>query len=102
MKSILNIILAICFSLLFIGSSNAQIIIAKKPNKPKVLVVRTAKPGTNYKWIDGHWKVYNNRYTWTKGHWAKARKHHVWIPGHWKEVPKGWKWIPGHWKKLRR
>ncbi len=102
MKSILNLILAIFISALLVGQANAQILVVKKPNKPKVLVVKTAKPGPNYKWIDGHWKVHNNKYVWTKAHWVKARKHHVWIPGHWKNVRKGWKWIPGHWKKLRR
>jgi len=37
---------------------------------PKVYVV---KPGPNYVWVDGHWKV--NKYGKT-----------VWVPGHWKKV----------------
>ncbi|KAA3610514.1 MAG: hypothetical protein D8M58_06710 [Calditrichaeota bacterium] len=102
MKLLKNILFAIFISLFFAGNANSQIIVTKKPNKPKVLVVKTKQPGSNYVWINGHWKVHKNKYVWKKGHWVKARKHHVWIPGHWKEVRKGWKWIPGHWKNLGR
>ncbi len=102
MKPLLNIGLAFCFCFLLISPSTAQILVIKKPHKPKIIVVKTSKPGLEYTWIDGHWIVKNNNYHWKKGHWVKARKHHIWIPGHWKEMRKGWKWIPGHWKKLRR
>lgn len=102
MRSVLNFILAFCLSVFFLGHANAQIIVVKKPHRPKILVVKTAKPSPNHRWIGGHWKVHNNRYVWNKGHWVKARKHHTWIRGHWKEVHKGWKWIPGHWKRLHR
>jgi len=102
MKSLLNIIIAIFFTLFLLGQANAQIFVAKKPQKPKIMVVKSSKPGPGYKWIDGRWKVHNNKYIWAKGYWIKAHKHSVWIPGYWKKAPRGWKWIPGHWKNLKR
>jgi hypothetical protein len=102
MKSLMNIFWAICLSLFLLGQANAQIIVVKKPHKPKVLVVKTSKPGPNQIWINGHWKVKKNKYVWTKGYWVKAKEQHSWVEGRWKKVRGGWKWIPGHWKRVRK
>ena len=84
---------------LTIQNVNSQVIIKVKPVKPKVVVVKPAKPGPNHIWKDEHWQwnPKKKEYVWIEGHWIKRKKGKNWIPGHWKKVPAGCKWIPGHW-----
>ena len=90
------IFVLILFSLSSISS--AQLVVLRKPVRQKVLLVKSAKPGTNYIWIDGHWKSNGQKYVWGEGTWIKNRPGHRWINGHWKKTRGGWIWIPGRWK----
>ena len=95
------IVMAGVFVMLGFAQSNAQVVVVKKPVKPRVVVVKPAKPGSKHVWVEGHWK-WNKRvkvYVWKKGYWVKRKPNHVWIAGRWKRAPKGHVWIPGHWKR---
>ncbi len=94
------IILLSMIMLSFLAPGKAQIIVKVKPKKPAVTLIKPAKPGVGYVWIDGHWVVKNNRYVWKKGRWVKARKKHRWVNGHWKRTAGAWIWVPGHWRKV--
>lgn len=98
-----NIRITFVFLALFLFSSlaSAQIIVVKKPVRPKIAIVKPTKPGKKYIWVNGHWAVRGGKYVWVKGNWAKKKPGAKWISGHWKKVPGGWKWIPGHWKVRR-
>ena len=61
--------------------------------------VRSARPGPNHIWIQGHWKWTGARYTWVTGHWVKARPGYVWVPGHWQRRGPRWAYIKGHWRR---
>jgi len=97
-----TIIKSIFFSVLFLFAlssvSNAQLIVVKKPIRPKIVVVKSAKPGKNFVWIEGHWKICGNKHVWVKGRWSKNRPDHHWIKGHWKRTRRGWIWIAGYWR----
>ena len=93
-KSILCSILVL-FALSLV--SNAQLIVVKKPIQPKIVVVKTAKSGNNFVWIEGHWIVSENNHVWVKGRWSKNRPGHRWIKGHWKRTRRGWIWVAGRW-----
>ncbi|MCK4664476.1 MAG: YXWGXW repeat-containing protein [Bacteroidales bacterium] len=100
MNNLIKISIVVFFILFIFSNSDAQIVVKVKPVRPKVVVVKPARPGQNFIWVDGYWKTGpNNNYVWVKSHWKKNRKGHNWIPGHWKKVRSGWKWIPGHWKR---
>lgn len=91
-------------SLIVLSASfvQAQIIVKAKPSAPKVVVVKPNKPGRDYIWIGGRWKVGpNNTYVWVAGSWMQARKGFVWVPGKWRKVRGGWRWVPGYWRKSR-
>ena len=90
----MTIIKSILFSILVLFAlssvSNAQLVVVKKPIRPKVVVVKTPKLGKNFVWIEGHWIVSGNKHVWVKGRWAKNRPGHRWIKGHWKRNRDGW------------
>lgn len=82
----------------FTSVSSAQLVVVKKPVRPKVIVVKPSKPGKDYVWIDGHWKDNGKNYVWVKGHWVKGKHNKVWIKGRWKRNRGGWIWVAGYWK----
>lgn len=102
MISLRNIMIALFLTLFAYGITQAQLVVIKKPVKPHVVAVKVAQPGPNMIWIDGHWRVKNNKYIWSNGYWTKARPNMIRTSGHWRKVPGGWKWSPGHWKKVHR
>jgi len=82
--------------------TQAQVVVAVKPARPDVVVVKPAKARRGYIWVDGHWK-YNkrtNRYVWVKGGWVRARRGFVYVPGRWVKAPAGFKWVPGTWRRV--
>jgi hypothetical protein len=95
-------ILIIALLLSYAASANASLVVKIKPVRPKLVVVKPAKPGKNYVWISGHWVKKNKKYVWSQGRWVKTRPGKVWVAGHWKSLKGGWVWIPGHWYKIRR
>ncbi|MFQ5844261.1 MAG: hypothetical protein ACE5JG_04655 [Planctomycetota bacterium] len=69
------------------------------PPRPRVVVVKGARPGPAHVWIGGHFVWRNGRYSWVKGHWVvPPRPRAVWVAGHWKRSGKGGVWIAGRWK----
>ena len=50
-------------------------------------------------WIDGQWKIENNKYQWISGHWIAKKPGHVFINGKWIQQNNGWIWKEGHWKQ---
>ncbi|MEL6192087.1 MAG: hypothetical protein AAFR66_08560 [Bacteroidota bacterium] len=82
-------------------TSQAQVIVVKKPVRPKVVVVKKTCGPRNI-WVDGHW-TYNrraNKYVWVKGRCVKRKRGHRWVAGKWVKVPRGWKWVPGVWVRV--
>ncbi len=100
MKKLSFYIVALIFLSAAFMPARAQIVVKTKPLRPRVVVVKPAKPGSNYVWIEGHWVVKNHRYVWKKGRWVKARAHQKWLNGHWKKNRRGWVWVPGRWMKI--
>lgn len=99
-KRILVIAVVALMSFWGMSEANSQVVVKVKPARAKVVVVKPAKPGRNYVWVEGHWK-WNKRsrsYTWENGYWARRpRQNSVWVAAKWKKVPGGWKYVPGHW-----
>ena len=84
-----------------IGQATAQVVVAVKPVRPAVVVVKPVKARKGYVWVDGHWK-YNQRkarYIWVKGTWHKAKRNHRYVAGRWVNTRGGYKWVPGHWRR---
>ena len=65
---------------------------------PRKVVVRTAKPGPQYVWVQGHWTWRGGSYHWINGHWKKKKRGKVWVAGHWKKRRGRWVWVAGHWR----
>ena len=97
----MTIIKSILFSVLVLFAlssiSSAQLVVLKKPIRLKVVVVKTVKPGKNFVWIEGQWKVNGNKHIWVNGRWSKNRPDHHWVKGHWKRKRAGWNWVAGRW-----
>jgi len=98
MTTIRSILFSVLVIFAFTSISSAQIVVVKKPIRPKVVVVKTAKPGKICVWIDGHWKVSGSKYVWVKSRCVKNRPGHRWIKGHWKRKRGGWIWVGSYWK----
>jgi len=84
MTTIKSILFSVFVLFALSSVSNAQLVVVKKPIKPKVVVVKTAKPGKNFAWIEGHWKVSGNKHIWIKGHWKRTRHGWIWVAGYWR------------------
>ena len=98
MTTIRSILFSVLLLFALSSISNAQFVVVKKPIRPKVVVVKTAKPGKSFVWIGGHWKVTGNKHVWVNGRWAKNRPGHRWVKGHWKRSRGCWIWVGGYWK----
>jgi len=82
--------------------SNAQNegpILAEKLEMPEKLVKQTLQKRSLI-WIDGQWKIENNKYIWVSGHWEAKKIGYVFINGKWIKKSKGWMWTDGYWKKI--
>ncbi len=65
------------------------------PVRPRVVIVKTRRPGHSHVWVKGHHVYRAGRYTWVKAHWTvPPHKMHVWVPGH----HHNGQWSPGHWE----
>ena len=70
--------------------------------------VRSAPPGTDYHWVDGHyrWEMGQDDYLWVRAHWAKVVPNHRWVKGRYRVVVRGdvqvKQWVPGRWVARRR
>lgn len=98
-----KIIILTTFLFFSASFSHAQRVVRIKPNKPNVVVVKTKKPTSAHRWVEGHWKWSPRlrQYTWVKGYWIKPRVGYVWVDGHWKSKSRGFIWVDGRWKKRR-
>jgi len=92
--------LAAIASLFAVASSNAQIVVRIRPNRPgPAVVVRGPRPSPRHVWVDEEWTPNGGAYAYHPGHWVEGpRPGAVWIPGHWANRPGGSFWIAGHWK----
>ena len=93
------LIIALCSN----SISNAQNqgpILANKLVNPEPKITHTIKK-EHFVWIDGQWKVENNKYIWISGHWTAKKARHVFINGNWKKQNDGWSWEEGYWKKYQ-
>ena len=85
-----------------ISISNAQNngpVLAEKLEVPEKIVKQTLQKRSLI-WIDGQWKVENNKYIWVSGHWETKKIGYVFINGKWNKSSKGWTWTEGYWKKI--
>ena len=100
-----NFTQTVAIGIIVLGSmtiSNAQTqgpVLAEKLEMPEKLVKQTLQKRSLI-WIDGQWKVENNKYIWVSGHWETKRIGYVFIDGKWKKTSKGWVWTDGYWKKI--
>jgi YXWGXW repeat-containing protein len=67
MTAIKSILFSVVLLFTLSSISTAQLVVVKKPNRPRVMVVKTAKPRKNHVWIDGHWNANGSKYVWVKG-----------------------------------
>lgn len=101
MKKITRIMMLIGVASLFaVSSSNAQIFVRVRPNRPgPAVVVRTAPPSPRHVWVDEEWVSHRGRYVYRPGYWAlPPRPGRVWVAGRWDDRPRGSVWISGHWR----
>jgi hypothetical protein len=105
MNTMKNFTQTVAIGIIVLGSmtiSNAQTqgpILAEKLEMPEKLVKQTLQKRSLI-WIDGQWKVEDNKYIWVSGHWETKRIGYVFIDGKWKKTSKGWIWTDGYWKKI--
>ena len=83
--------------LAFLLGCAGTVYIPDAPPPPKS-EVKSARPGPNAMWIDGHWKWNGHKYVWMPGHWEKNPRG-KWVAGHYAKRGRGHVWVPGHWKK---
>lgn len=54
-------------------------------------------PGANEFWVNGHWRVENNRYVWEPGRMDKLRSNELYHPAKWTQTDQGWEFTPAYW-----
>ena len=82
--------------------SNAQNqgpVLAQKLEAPETIVKQTLQKRALI-WIDGQWKIDNNKYVWVSGHWETKKIGYVFVNGQWTENNRGWTWTEGYWKAI--
>ena len=82
--------------------SNAQNqgpVLAEKLETPEKIVKQTLQKRALI-WIDGQWKIDNNKYVWVSGHWKTKKIGYVFVNGQWSENNRGWTWTEGYWKTI--
>ncbi|OYD16789.1 hypothetical protein CH333_02630 [candidate division WOR-3 bacterium JGI_Cruoil_03_44_89] len=95
MKKLMALLLLGTF---LISCAPRTVVVMEEPPAARV-EVKTACPGANYVWKQGHWAWKHGTWVWLPGHWEKRpKKNATWVPGHWKKKRGGWFWVPGHWK----
>ena len=85
-----------------ISISNAQNqgpVLAQKLEAPETIVKQTLQKRALF-WIDGQWKIDNNKYVWVSGHWETKKIGYVFVNGQWSENNRGWTWTEGYWKAI--
>ncbi len=91
------ILLSVIILIAFVYSC-AGVVYIPEPPPPLKTEIKTAKPGPNAVWIDGHWKWNGHKYVWKPGYWEKNPRG-TWVPGHYTKRSRGHVWVPGHWKR---
>ena len=101
MKNIKKIILPLLIILLANTSLFAKEgpILENKLQKPTNEKKQTLQKRA-FVWIEGQWKIEDNKYIWQEGYWEIKRIGYVFINGSWIKKSKGWTWIQGYWKKI--
>ena len=74
-------------------------VLAEKLEMPEQNVKQTLQKRSLI-WIDGQWKVENNKYIWVSGHWKTKKIGYVFVNGKWNKSSKGWVWTDGYWKEI--
>jgi len=54
-------------------------------------------PGPNEFWVNGHWRVENNRYVWEPGRMENLRSRELYHPAKWTQTDQGWEFTPAYW-----
>ena len=73
--------------------------LADKLEMPEKVVKQTLQKRSEI-WIDGQWKIENNKYIWVSGHWKTKKIGYVFVNGKWNKSSKGWTWTEGYWKEI--
>lgn len=82
--------------------SNAQTkgpILASKLETPENVVKQNIKKRSQI-WVNGQWKVENNKYVWVSGHWKSKKVGYIYVDGKWSKSSNGWSWTEGYWKQI--
>jgi hypothetical protein len=78
-------------------SSNAQIVVRVRPDRP--VIERIVAPSPRHIWVDDDWTIRGGKYEFQGSRWIEPPGAGMrWIPGHWREKRHGWVWVPGHWR----
>jgi hypothetical protein len=80
-------------------AQNISPILANKLDAPEPFVKQSLQKRA-LTWIDGQWKIENDKYIWVSGNWAKKKIGYVFINGEWEKSSKGWTWKEGYWKQV--
>jgi hypothetical protein len=80
-------------------AQNIGPILANKLDAPEQLTKQSVEKRA-LTWIDGQWKIENDKYIWVSGNWANKKIGYVFINGAWEKSSKGWTWKEGHWKQV--
>tara|TARA_B100000530_G_C15705824_1_gene387909 strand:+ start:301 stop:627 length:327 start_codon:yes stop_codon:yes gene_type:complete len=98
MKKIFLITIVMISVTLLEAKNNGPILptklIAPEKNEKQTLQKRA------FVWIEGQWKIINDKYEWKSGHWEEKRVGYVFVDGKWEKKSKGWAWKEGYWKKI--
>lgn len=54
-------------------------------------------PSADEFWINGHWRVENNRYVWEPGRMERRRSNELYHPAKWTQTDQGWEFTPAYW-----
>jgi hypothetical protein len=102
MKTLTGIVSAGLLSALLLASTaEARTRVYVKIGPPPIVVEhRTAAPGRNYAWQEGHHRWTGDRYEWVAGSWVRPpRAHARWVAGHWAHDRHGNYFVEGHWAR---
>ena len=73
--------------------------LAEKLEEPETKIKQNLKKRA-LTWIEGQWKIENNKYIWVSGHWTAKKVGYVFVDGKWKKKSQGWVWTEGYWKEI--
>ncbi len=100
MKKITRVfVLAAALTASAVLTSQAQIVVRVRPERPRVVRERPVAPSPRHVWVDEDWTPRGHGYVYSGGRWVlPPREHAVYVPGHWDRRGRGHVWIAATWR----